>query len=153
MAKVRTCLWFDGMAEEAARFHVGLIPDSAVTSVTPGPGGKALIVDLTLAGAPYTYLNGGPMYRLSPAASVQVFTEDQAETDRLWDVLTGGGGAESRCAWCVDRFGVSWQVVPRALPGLIGGPDRDGARRATEAMLGMAKIDIAALEAAYAGTG
>ncbi|SMY08699.1 VOC family protein [Flavimaricola marinus] len=150
MAKVQTCLWFDGNGEEAAAFYVGLIPDSEITNIVPGPGGKALIVDLSLAGAPYTFLNGGPTYKLSPAASIQVFTEDQEETDRLWAALTDGG-EESRCAWCVDRFGVSWQVVPRALPGYIGGPDPDGARRATEAMMGMAKIDIAALKAAYEG--
>ena len=151
MAKVQTCLWFDGGAEEAARFYVSLIPGSAITNVVPGQS-EALIVDLTLGGTPYTLLNGGPNYRLTPAASIQVFTEDQAETDRLWAALTEGG-AESMCAWCVDRWGVSWQVVPKALPGLIGGPDRDGAARATQAMMGMRKIDIAALRAAYEGAG
>ena len=151
MPKVQTCLWFDGAAEEAARFYVSLIPDSRIVTVVPGQQG-ALIVDLTLGGTPYTFLNGGPHYRLTPAASIQVFTEDQAETDRLWAALTEGG-EESRCAWLVDRFGVSWQVVPRALPGLIGGPDREGAARATQAMMGMARIDIAALQAAYDGVG
>lgn len=150
MAKVRTCLWFDGSGEEAARTYADLIPDSRIDSVVPGPGGRALIVNLTLSGAPYTFLNGGPTYKLSPAASIQVFTEDQDETDRLWAALTEGG-EESRCAWLVDRFGVSWQVVPRALPDYVGGPDPEGARRATEAMMGMRKIDIAALKAAYEG--
>lgn len=150
MTKVRTCLWFDGAGEESARFYVDLIPDSAIEAVVPGPGGRALMVDLMLAGAPYSFLNGGPMYRLSPAASIQVFTEDQAETDQLWAALTDGG-SEGRCAWCIDRFGVSWQVIPRALPGYVGGPDPDGARRASEAMMSMAKIDIAALKAAYEG--
>ena len=150
MSKVATCLWFDGKAEEAARFYVGLIPGSSLGAITPGPGGKALIVTLHIAGAPFSFLNGGPTYKLTPAASIQVFTEDQEETDRLWDALTEGG-AESMCAWCVDRFGVSWQVVPKDLPSYVGGPDPEGARRATEAMLQMRKIDIAALKAAYEG--
>lgn len=151
MRKVRTCLWFDGTGEDAARFYVSLIPGSAIESVTPGPGGRALIVNFHLAGAPYQALNGGPKYVHSPAASISVMTEDQAETDRLWDALISDGGAESRCAWCVDRFGVSWQVVPRDLPKYVGGPDREAAGRATQAMFTMSKIDIAALKAAYEG--
>lgn len=152
MSKVRTCLWYDDTAEEAALFYVSLIPGSQIESTMGATAeGKALMVNFKLAGAPYQALNGGPHYALSPAASISVITEDQAETDRLWEALIADGGVESRCAWCVDRFGLSWQVVPRALMATVGGPDPDGAARATEAMLSMSKIDIAALEAAYRG--
>lgn len=150
MDNLNTCLWFDGQAEAAARFYVGLFPDSEITHVQPGPEDRPLLITLRIMGVPYTFMNGGPQYKLSPAVSIQVFTEDQDETDRLWAALTEGG-EESMCAWCTDRFGVSWQVVPKALPATVGGPDRDGARRATEAMFRMRKIDIAALEAAYRG--
>ncbi|MBV7409345.1 VOC family protein [Maritimibacter sp. DP1N21-5] len=151
MPKIRTCLWYDGDGEEAAHFYVSLIPGSEITSVVPGPGGRALLVDFTLAGVPYQALNGGPMYKASPAASIVVMTEDQAETDRLWEALVANGGQESRCAWCIDRFGVSWQVVPRDLPRYLGGDDLAAAGRATRAMMSMSKIDIAAIKAAYEG--
>jgi len=148
--KVRTCLWFDHAGEEAARFYVSLLPDSVVESVSRmASDGPALTVQFTLAGAPYQILNGGPHYALSPAASISVCTEDQEETDRLWEALLEGGGTESRCGWLTDRYGVSWQIVPRALPALLGGEDRVGAERAREAMLGMTRLDVAALEAAY----
>lgn len=151
-AKVRTCLWFDGRGEEAAELYVSLLPDSRIESVfRPDPDGPALTVEFTLAGAPYMILNGGPHYKLSPAASISVATDDQAETDRLWAALTAEGGEESRCAWLTDRFGVSWQIVPRRLMQLLSAEDRAAAGRAQEAMLGMSKIDIAALEAAFAG--
>lgn len=152
MSNVRTCLWFDGTAEEAARFYVSLIPGSGIEgTMGAAAGGKPLLINFHLAGVPYQGLNGGDRYKLSPAASIQVTTEDQDETDRLWAALIADGGAESRCAWCVDRFGVSWQIVPRQLMATVGGPDPEGAGRATQAMLGMTKIDIAALEAAYRG--
>ena len=150
MSKIRTCLWFDGNGAAAAEFYVGLIPGSAIeTSYQEGT--EPLMVNFHLAGVPYLALNGGPQYKASPAASIMVMTRDQAETDRLWTALVADGGAESRCAWCVDRFGVSWQVVPEALLRTVGGPNPDGAARATQAMMQMTKIDIAALEAAYAG--
>lgn len=150
--KVRTCLWFDGNGEQAAEFYVSLLPDSAITEVSrPERDKPALIVEVTLAGTPYMFLNGGPHYQLSPAASIAVRTADQAETDRLWNALIADGGKESRCAWLVDRFGVSWQIVPDALPRLVGHADRQAAGRAQEAMMQMNKIDIAALEAAFAG--
>ncbi|GKY87132.1 VOC family protein [Sinisalibacter aestuarii] len=152
MSKLRTCLWFDGAAEEAARFYVSLIPGSGVETLAGATAeGKPLMVNFHLAGVPYQALNGGPMFTHSPAVSIAVITEDQAETDRLWDALIADGGAESRCAWCVDRFGVSWQVVPRQLMATVGGADPAGAARATEAMFTMNKIDIATLEAAYRG--
>ncbi|MCB1350405.1 MAG: VOC family protein, partial [Maritimibacter sp.] len=122
MSKVRTCLWFENAAETAARFYVSLIPGSGIEdSIGRTASGTPLMVNFHLAGVPYQGLNGGDMYRLSPAASIQVITEDQAETDRLWDALVADGGAESRCAWCVDRFGVSWQIVPRQLMATVGG--------------------------------
>lgn len=153
-AKVRTCLWFDGNGEEAARFWTGLVPGSEIEDVSrPTPDAPALIVTFRLAGTPYMVLNGGPHFTHSPAVSISVTTDDQAETDRLWEALTADGGEESQCGWLVDRFGVSWQIVPRALHGYIGGPDADGAERARQAMFQMRKIDIAALERAYVGEG
>lgn len=150
MSRIRTCLWFDGNGAAAARFYVSLIPGSAIEGDL-ADGDEPLMVNFHLDGVPYLALNGGDHYKATPAASIMVTTQDQAETDRLWSALIADGGAESHCAWCVDRFGVSWQVVPQALPGLVGGPDPAGAKRATAAMLQMRKIDIAALEAAYHG--
>jgi len=152
--KVRTCLWFDGKGEEAAELYVSLIPGSRIESVMRAdPNGPALLVSFSLAGVPYQALNGGPKFPPTEAASIVVTTEDQAETDRLWDALTSNGGEESRCAWLKDRFGVSWQIVPRRLQALLSDPDREAAQRATQAMLTMNKIDIAALEAAFRGDG
>ncbi|MCR9163465.1 MAG: VOC family protein [Nannocystaceae bacterium] len=152
--KVRTCLWFDGTAEDAAESYVSLLPGSAITSVSrPEPHKPALIVELTLCGTPYMFLNGGPRYTLSPAASIAVRTCDQDETDRLWAALLRGGGEESQCAWLTDRFGVSWQIVPDALPRMLGDDDREAAGRAMQAMMTMKKIDIATLEAAFRGEG
>jgi predicted 3-demethylubiquinone-9 3-methyltransferase (glyoxalase superfamily) len=150
--KVRTCLWFDSQGEEAAEFYVSLLPDSFIENVTrPDPNGPALVVEFTLAGTPYMVLNGGPHYKLTPAASISVLTKDQAETDRLWNSLLANGGEESRCAWLTDRFGVSWQIVPEVLPQMIGATDQEAATRARDAMLQMRKIDIAALESAFRG--
>lgn len=150
--KVRTCLWFDGDGEEAAEFYVSQLPDSTMEVVSrPEPGKPALIVELSLCGTPYMFLNGGPRYKQSPAASIAVRTADQAETDRLWNALLADGGEESQCAWLTDRFGVSWQIVPDALPRMLGADDRAAAGRARQAMLKMKKIDIAALEAAFRG--
>lgn len=152
MAKVRTCLWFAGNAVEAVQFYVSLLPGSYIESDGPlDPNRPPVIVNFTLAGTPYQAINGGPMYTHSPAASISVLTEDQEETDRLWEALIADGGEESMCAWCVDRFGVSWQVVPRAVMETVGGADGAGAGRATQAMLMMRKIDIAKLRAAYKG--
>jgi len=149
-SKVRTCLWFDSEGEEAANFYVSLLPDSHIESIVrPDPDGPALVVEFSLAGAPYMTLNGGPHYQHTPAASISVLTEDQAETDRLWAALIADGGSESHCAWLTDRYGVSWQIVPEALPRLIGSKDNAAAMRARDAMLKMRKIDIAALEAAF----
>ncbi|MEO1302012.1 MAG: VOC family protein [Myxococcota bacterium] len=149
-AKVRTCLWFNGEGEAAAEFYVSLLPDSRIeTANRPNPSQPALVVEFTLGGTPYMILNGGPHYTLSPAASISVLTEDQAETDRLWKALTSDGGQESHCGWLTDRFGVSWQIVPEVLPKLLSSDDKAAAGRTQEAMMKMNKLDIAALQRAF----
>ena len=151
-SKVRTCLWFDGRGEEAAEFYTTLLPDSHIESRSyPEPGKPALVVEFTLAGAPYMVLKGGPMFEHSPAASISVLADDQAEIDRLWDALTKDGGEESMCGWVVDRFGVSWQVVPSVLPSMMESDDKAAAGRARAAMMKMRKFDISALAAAFSG--
>ncbi|MGE0788621.1 MAG: VOC family protein [Sandaracinaceae bacterium] len=147
---VRTCLWFHDRGEEAANFYVSLVPHSHIDSVEHLPG-DTVVVRFSLGGVPYMILQAGPHFTLSPAASIMVVTPNQKETDRLWDALTADGGEESRCGWLVDRFGMSWQIVPDALFRSLGAKDPAAATRAREAMFKMAKIDIAALEAAAAG--
>lgn len=149
-SKVRTCLWFEKRGLEAAEFYVSLLPWSAIDAVYPhGNPEDPLIVEFTLHGAPMMILTAGPHYQLSPAASISVLTKDQDETDHLWSALIANGGAENRCGWLTDRWGVSWQIVPDALPRLLGAPDRAAAGRAQAAMMQMGKIDIAAMEAAF----
>lgn len=148
MTKVRTCLWFEQGGLEAARFYTGLIANSVLETDAP-EGSDPIIVAFSLDGVPYQILNGGPHHRLTPAASIVVSTRDQPETDHLWQALTENGGAEGRCGWLTDRWGVSWQIVPEALPRLLGAPDRGAAGRAQAAMMQMSKIDIAALETAF----
>ena len=151
-SKIRTCLWFEKDGKEAAEFYVSLLPDSHIeTAFTPQESGPPLIVEITLAGAPYMVLNGGPQFKHSPAASISVLTKDQNETDRLWSALIADGGEESMCAWLVDRFGVSWQIIPERLPQLLQAEDKAAAARTQQAMMKMRKIDIAALEAAFEG--
>lgn len=158
MAKNVVCLWYDGTAEEAARFYAETFPDSAVTAVHYAPGdypdgkqGQVLMVDFTVAGVPCMGLNGGPAFRHSEAFSFQIITENQAETDRYWDAILRNGGTESACGWCKDKWGVSWQITPRALIEAVTSSDRKAAKRAFEAMMEMTKIDIATIEAAYRG--
>lgn len=153
MSKVSPCLWFDGVAEEAANFYVSLVPGSHINEVflTPvetesGPLGSVLVVDFTLAGETFMALNGGRYFTLSPAISFKIDCEDQAEVDRLWDALSADGGVPGRCGWLVDRFGVSWQIIPKVLMRMISDPTR--AARVMTALMAMDKIDIAALEAA-----
>lgn len=155
--KFQPCLWFDGNAEEAARFYADTFPDTRVgaTLLAPGdyPSGKqgdVLTVEMTLLGMPFLLLNGGPAFRFDEAVSFQIATDDQAETDRYWTAITQNGGEESACGWCKDRFGLSWQITPRRLTQLLseGG---DTAARAFTAMMDMTKIDIAALDRAVAG--
>lgn len=153
--KVRTCLWYDDQALPAAEFYCSLIPGSRIDQVGRHPDGqdvaapgKVLTVEFTLAGTPYQALNGGPHFKLDEAVSISVSTEDQAETDRLWSALTAEGGTESQCGWLKDRFGLSWQIVPRRSVELLTGP---AAAKVWPALMRMRKIDIAALEAAAAG--
>lgn len=151
-SKTRTCLWFESGGEEAARFYVTLLPDSRIESIyRTQPDQPALVVDFTLGGAPYQILNGGPEVAQSAAVSISVVTEDQAETDRLWDALTAEGGKEGRCAWLTDRWGVSWQIVPRVLIESLMSEDQPAAERAFQAMLTMNRIDVAGIEAAFRG--
>jgi 2-polyprenyl-6-hydroxyphenyl methylase/3-demethylubiquinone-9 3-methyltransferase len=157
-SKNTICLWFDGTALEAAQFYAATFPDSAVDKVYRAPGdyppgkqGDVLTVEFTVMGIPCLGLNGGPGVKHSIAFSFQVATDDQAETDRLWNAIVGNGGEESQCGWCRDKWGLSWQITPRALTAAIADPDPAAARRAFEAMMTMRKIDIATIEAARRG--
>ena len=157
-AKNTICLWYDGTALEAATFYAETFPDSAVHAVHHAPGdypdgkrGDVLTVDFSVMGIPCVGLNGGPAFPQTEAFSFQVSTEDQAETDRLWDAIVGNGGQESACGWCKDKWGVSWQITPRVLTEAFTSPDRAAAKRAFDAMMDMRKIDIAKIEAAFRG--
>ena len=151
MSKVAPCLWFAGEAEEAG-FYVSLLPGSRVERVQKNPvDGTALAVEFTLAGQRFLALNGGTRVEYTHAVSFQIDCADQAEVDRLWDALSADGGAPERCGWVRDRYGIPWQVVPAVLPRMLGDPDPAKARRVMQAMLGMAKLDTAALRAAYDG--
>ena len=159
MAKNVICLWYDGAAEEAAGFYARTFPDSAVTAVHRAPGdypagkqGQVLTVEFTVVGVSCLGLNGGPGITHSEAFSFQIVTEDQPETDRYWNAIIGNGGSESACGWCQDKWGLSWQITPRALIEAMTDPDRAAAGRAFEAMMKMKKLDIAAIEAARRGS-
>jgi predicted 3-demethylubiquinone-9 3-methyltransferase (glyoxalase superfamily) len=160
MSKITPCLWFDGNAEEAAGLYVSLLPDSRVDSVARSPAdnpstpaGAVLVVDFTLAGQPFRAINGGPQFSFTEAVSFVIDCEDQAEVDRLWNALLEGGGSPGQCGWLKDRYGMSWQIVPRQLGEMLGDPDAEKARRAMEAMLRMSKIEVAAMRAAFDGEG
>ena len=157
---ISPCLWFDGQAEQAARFYVSLFPNSRIDRVTRAPAdypagrqGDVLIVAFTLAGRGFQALNGGPNFTFNEAMSLSIEIAGQAEIDRLWEALTADGGAPGQCSWLKDKFGVSWQVVPREMAGLLGDPDAARAARAMRAMMQMTKIDIAAVQAAADGDG
>ncbi len=152
------CLWYDGGALEAAQFYARTFPDSSVGTVLHAPGdfpsgrkGDVLTVEFTVMGIPCLGLNGGPAFKHTEAFSFQVATDDQAQTDRLWNAIVENGGEESACGWCKDKWGLSWQITPRALTEAIADPDPAAAKRAFDAMMGMRKIDIAAIEAARRG--
>jgi 2-polyprenyl-6-hydroxyphenyl methylase/3-demethylubiquinone-9 3-methyltransferase len=152
------CLWFDGTAADAAKFYAETFPDSSVGATFRAPGdypdgqeGDVLTVEFTVCGIPCVGLNGGPAFTHNESFSFQIATDDQAETDRLWNAIVDNGGEESACGWCKDKWGVSWQISPRSLLDAISDPDPAAAKRAYEAMMGMKKIDIAAIEAARAG--
>ncbi len=157
-AKNTICLWYDGGAEEAARFYAETFPDSSVDAVHRAPGdfpsgkqGDVLTVEFTVMGIPCLGLNGGPAFKQSEAFSFQVATVDQAETDRYWNAIINNGGQESECGWCRDKWGLSWQITPIVLLKAITNPDPAAAKRAFEAMMQMGKIDIAKIEAAIRG--
>lgn len=157
-AKNTICLWYDGGAEEAARFYAATFPDSAVKAVHRAPGdypsgkkGDVLTVEFTVLGIPCLGLNGGPAFPHTEAFSFQVATADQAETDRYWDAIVGNGGRASQCGWCKDKWGLNWQITPVAVTAAIADPDPAAAKRAFDAMMTMGKIDIAAIEAARRG--
>ena len=154
-AKNTICLWFDGAAEEAAKFYAETFPDSSVDAVhrapSDYPSGKAgdvLTVEFTVLGVRCLGLNGGPAFKHSEAFSFAVATEDQAETDRYWNAIVANGGQESQCGWCKDKWGLSWQITPLVLSQSIADPDPAVAKRVFEAMMEMQKIDVAAIEAA-----
>ena len=159
MKTITPCLWFDtGKAEEAAKFYTSIFPDSRIESVSRSAAdnpstskGDVLTVDFTLAGRPFQALNGGPEFKFNEAISLSIDCDDQAEVDKYWEALVAGGGEHSVCGWLKDRFGVSWQVVPRQLVEYLNGSDRDGAQRAMEAMLKMTKLDVEQLREAYEG--
>jgi 2-polyprenyl-6-hydroxyphenyl methylase/3-demethylubiquinone-9 3-methyltransferase len=156
-AKNTICLWYDGDAEEAARFYAETFPDSSVTAVHRAPGdypsgkeGDVITVDFTVMGIPCIGLNGGPMFKHSEAFSFQIATKDQEETDRYWNAIVASGGEESQCGWCKDKWGLSWQITPTVLTEGVTDPDPAVAKRVFDAMMTMQKIDIAAIEAARA---
>jgi predicted 3-demethylubiquinone-9 3-methyltransferase (glyoxalase superfamily) len=157
-SKNTICLWYDGTAVDAARFYAETFPDSSVAAVHRAPSdypngkqGDVLMVEFTVIGIPCVGLNGGPEFKHNEAFSFQIATDDQAETDRLWDAIVRNGGQESQCGWCKDKWGVSWQITPRALIAALSDRDPGAAKRAFEAMMPMKKINIAAIEAARRG--
>lgn len=157
-SKNTICLWFNKDAAEAAQFYAETFPDSSVGAVHRAPSdypagkqGDVLVVEFTVAGIPCIGLNGGPGMKHSEAFSFQIATEDQEETDRLWNAIINNGGQASECSWCKDKWGVSWQIAPRVLTEAIADPDPNVAKRVFEAMMGMSKIDIAKIEAARRG--
>jgi predicted 3-demethylubiquinone-9 3-methyltransferase (glyoxalase superfamily) len=154
MPAITPCLWFDTQGEEAAAFYVSVFPHSRIVSTSqygeagPRPAGTVLTVEFELDGRPFTALNGGPEFTFSEAVSFQIDCADQEQVDHYWSALTAGGGEEGPCGWLKDRFGLSWQVVPRRLTELLADPDAGRSQRAMQAMLAMKKIDIAGVEAA-----
>ncbi|BBP58762.1 VOC family protein [Pseudomonas sp. St316] len=156
--KNRICLWYDGTAQEAAEFYARTFPDSAVSAIHHAPGdypsgkqGDVITVEFTVIGIPCVGLNGGSAFKHSEAFSFQIATEDQAETDRLWNAIIDNGGEASVCGWCKDKWGLSWQISPRVLLEAVASADKAAAKRAFETMMTMTKIDIAAIEAAVKG--
>ena len=154
--KLVTCLWFDTEGEDAARFYASIFPGSKLGRIThygpagPRPAGTVMTVSFELLGQEFLALNGGPEYTFNQAISFQIMCESQEEVDRYWHQLTADGGSEGPCGWLNDRFGVPWQVVPKALPELLQQPDADKAQRVMQAMMGMKKIEIGELERAAA---
>jgi predicted 3-demethylubiquinone-9 3-methyltransferase (glyoxalase superfamily) len=156
--KITPVLWFDGNGEEAANFYVSLLPDSRIDRVTRSPAdypsgkaGDVITVDFTLAGRQYQVLNGGPQFPFTEAVSFMIHCKDQAEVDRLWEALLAGGGEAVQCGWLKDQYGLRWQVCPEEMLDMLASGDRDGARRAFEAMMTMVKLDLPTLKRAFEG--
>ena len=149
MKKITPFLWFDTQAEEAMNFYVSVFKNSKVNNVSRGPDGNAFTVSFELDGQEFIGLNAGPQFKFNESISMFVNCEDQAEVDELWSKLTANGGEESMCGWLKDKYGLSWQIIPKALGELMGDPDRAKAQRVTQAMLQMRKIDVAGLQRAY----
>lgn len=152
-----TCLWFDGQAEEAAAHYVSIFENSSIgrtvryTEAGPGPAGEVVTVEFVAAGHRFVALNGGPLFTFSEAISFQIECDDQEEVDHYWNKLTEDGGEPGACGWLKDKYGVSWQIVPKRLLEMLSDPDQEKAARATRVMLTMRKLDIATLEQAFAG--
>ena len=156
--ELTTCLWFDGRAREAANFYTSIFPDSSIEdnwiAPTDTPGnvkGEEIVVNFKIFGRPFIGLNGGPQFPHSEAISFQIPCANQAEIDKYWNLLLADGGVESQCGWLKDKFGVSWQVTSPIMNSYLGGPDPEGAQRATQAMLKMKKIDLSEMAKAYSG--
>ena len=154
--ELTTCLWFNGNAREAAEFYVSIFPNSSIgtnwIAPTDTPGnlqGEEIVVDFVMFGKPFIGLNGGPQFTFSAAISFQIPCADQNEIDRFWELLTKDGGEESQCGWLKDKFGLSWQVISPEMGQYLGGSNSQGAKRATEALLEMRKINLAEMKAAY----
>ena len=151
MPEITTFLTYNDQAEEAVRTYLSIFENGQITDTARLPDGKVLTVAFELFGRTFVALNGGPSFSFSEGFSLLVTCDTQAEIDRYWNQLTAGGGKESHCGWCVDRFGVSWQIVPRALGQMIASPDREKSGRAMQAMLKMQKLDLGVLQKAYDG--
>ena len=158
MDKIVPCLWFDGAAEEAARFYTSLVPDSRIDSIVRSPAdnpstrkGDVLVVEFTLGGRRFSGLNGGPDFPFTEAVSLAIRCRDQAEVDRIWSAILENGGSEVACGWIKDRWGLSWQIVPEAMYEFLASEDRDAAERAMQCMMNMVKLDVAELQRAYDG--
>jgi len=149
MQRTSTCLWFDDQGLEAAKMYVSLIPNSKIITVNE-TFGKVMTVLFSLDGTEYLALNGGPHYKLSPAASIMVYCDDQDEVDRLWAAFCEGG-QESRCGWLTDKFGLSWQIIPRGFMDMMNSTDKEAVGRAFQAMMGMVKLHMPTLQKAYDG--
>ena len=153
-SRISPCLWFDGEAEEAAKFYVSIFPNSKIGRISrygdagPGPKGSVMTVAFTLDGQEFIGLNGGPQFKFTEAVSFTVYCDTQKEVDSYWTKLTAGGGKEVQCGWVKDRFGLSWQIVPSVLPKLVADKDPKKVERVMRAMLQMKKLDIATLKAA-----
>ena len=149
MQRISTFLWFENQAEEAAKFYVSIFKNSKVLGIMPGPNGTVLGVGFQLEGQEFKALNGGPQFKFTPAISLFVNCESQAEVDEYWQKLTSGGGKPGRCGWLTDKYGLSWQIIPTVLGDLLGSKDRERAGKAMNAMMQMDKIDIDRLQQAY----